>query len=297
MKTKLSLGILMMLLAELCFTLLWASVKHVGIQLPVFQIAFFRGLVSVIVIGSIMVAKRISFGINNKSAMLGRCVLGYAAMLLSFFSLTKIGIGNAVTLLHTSPIFVALLSPILLKEKTRKPLFKWILIAFAGVILVLRPNAEILQDYSVLALLSGMLAAVVYITIRHLHISDNTFTITFYFTLFVCVASLPFMIFQFETPSKEGWIVMLGAGIFGTLAQLLMTYAYKYGPANILTPFNNAAILFSFLIGWFVWGETPTLIEIIGASLIITAIIAISLVVNRHKISKDLPVVGENPVR
>lgn len=297
MKQRLALGIILMLLAELCFTLLWVSVKFSGDFIPVFEIAFFRGLVSAVIIGNIMISRGISFRIQNKRSMLGRCISGYLAMLLSFFSLTKIGLGNAVTLLHTSPIFVAVISPILLKERSNKLLLFWIISAFVGITLILKPDENILQDYSLLALLGGFLAGIAYITIRHLHRTENTFTITFYFTLFVSISSFPLMIKNFVMPNLIGWLALLGAGIFGTFAQLLMTHSYKCGPANILTPFNNSAIIFSFIFGWVFWNETPDLLTLIGALLIIVAIVFVSFIANRRRITKELPVVGETSVR
>ncbi len=287
-------GIIFMLIAEAGFSCMWACVKFSGTHIPFFQIVFFRGFTSVIILGTMMIAKGETFRIKNKKLLLLRCVVGTTAMMMAFYALTKTSIGNVATLLHTSPVFVAFLSPIFLKEKPNMHLLVWILLAFVGVIFIVKPNQDIFHNVSILALIAGFLAGVAYMSVRQLHKTEQTLTITFYFLLFVSLASLPFCLVGYTPPENIHWIALIGSGVFGAVAQLFLTMAYRCGPANLLTPFTTAAVVFSFLIGWFFWSESPDIYTLMGATFIVIAIIIISYKLNRKvPIKDDLPKIGE----
>lgn len=293
MKSHVSKGIILLLIAELFFSSMWACVKLNGPTIPFFQIIFFRTITSVIIVGLLMLFKGITFRINNKRIMFSRCFFGYIGLAMSFYAFTKMSIGNVATLHHTSPIFVALLSPIFLKERAGLIVILCIIVAFIGVGFIVRPDEGIINTVSIIALLSGLFAALAYMSVRHLRLTDNFYLITFYFALFGAFVSLPLMLQNFTMPDVRELMLLLGAGIFGTFAQLLLTYAYRCTPANLLTPFNNSAVIFSFTYGWILWQEAPDLFTIIGASLIIIASIIISILANKHAIPKTLPRVGE----
>lgn len=279
-----------MLGAEVAFSLMWVCVKAAGSELPFFQIVFFRSFITVLIVAVLMLYNGSAFSVQNKKFTAIRSVVGFTAMVLSFYALMKMNIGNAITLVNTAPIFVALLAPVFLKERTSRNLFAWTMTAFAGVIMVVRPDAHIFQGVSILALLSGLLAAVAFMSIRKLHSSEPTLTITFYFLLFSSIASFPLMLTHFTAPSLLGWGLLLGSGISGAAAQILMTGAYRHAEANFLSPFNNAAIIFSFLAGWLIWNEVPDLYSLFGAILIMTSMAMISIGAKKRTDAK-LPIV------
>ena len=293
MNKNLALGISLMLISEISFASMWALIKFVGLDIPCFEIIFFRAIITVILVATLIIAKRGTFRIKNKPVLLGRALLGSVAMFLAFYSLTKISLGNTATLLHTSPIFVAVLAPLILKERSKRSLLLWVIIAFVGAMLVVKPDQNIFQNEALLALAAGFFASLAYISIRHLHKTDNTATITFYFLLIVSLLSLPLMLANFVPPSPSQWIVLIAIGTLGTFAQLFLTYAYKCGQANIITPLNNSAIIFSFIYGWFIFGEIPDVYTAIGSIIIIISIVIISHTANRDMIKEELPRVGE----
>jgi len=197
-------------------------------------------------------------------------------MILSYYAIMKIGLGNAITLLNTSPLFVALLAPLLIQEKTTLKLLCWILLAFIGVVFVVKPDQHILQNVALLALASGFFTGIVNISIRRLHLTDHYLSIAFYYALFTTFISIPIMIPGFKMPEYTGWIMLLGAGIFGAIAQLLYTYAYKWGQANFIAPLSNTSVLFAFIFEWIIWSLFPDTKTVIGVTLIIVSVSVIS---------------------
>ena len=84
-------------------------------------------------------------------------------------------------------------------------------------------------------------------------------------------------------PDLIGWMILAGAGIFGAIAQLLVTYAYKWSQANFISPLSNTSVLFAFLFEWIIWNSVPDIKTVIGASLIVMSVSVISYMQTRKR--------------
>lgn len=257
-------GILLMILASLCFALMASAVKYTG-DLPTMQIVFFRNFVGLIISGYIIYRNGGSFKGRNRGGLIFRSIFGLGGVFLYFYALGEIPLSDAVVLNQMSPFFVLLLSAIFLKEPIKKFQVPAIFLAMLGVVFIIRPefNATVLP--SVIALLSAFFAAAAYTTIRHLRLTDQPQIIIFYFTAFSVLVAIPFMIGgQFQWPSPGQFLGLLGVGLFATAAQFLMTYAYRYAQAGDLSIYSYGKTLFSTLIGAIIWLEIPDQYSLLG---------------------------------
>ncbi|MEO0502222.1 MAG: DMT family transporter, partial [Pseudomonadota bacterium] len=74
-----------------------------------------------------------------------------------------------------------------------------------------------------------------------------------------------------------GWIVpttvdvglLIGAGLIGGIAQILVTSSYRFGAASMLAPFDYASLIFAAAIGYVIFNEVPTLTMVAGAALVV----------------------------
>ncbi len=257
-------GILLMILASLCFALMASAVKYTG-ELPTMQKVFFRNLVGMIISGYIIYRNGGSFKGRNRGGLVFRSLFGLTGVFLYFYALGEIPLSDAVVLNQMSPFFVVILSAWFLKEPIKKLQIPAVFLAMLGVIFIIRPefNATILP--SVIALLSAFFAAAAYTTIRHLRLTDKPQIIIFYFTAFSVLIAIPFMLFgQFQWPTPVQFISLLGVGVFATGAQFLMTYAYRYAQAGELSIYSYGKTVFSTLIGAVIWLEIPDQYSILG---------------------------------
>jgi drug/metabolite transporter (DMT)-like permease len=71
--------------------------------------------------------------------------------------------------------------------------------------------------------------------------------------------------------SAEQWIVMLVVGVLGTAAQLLLTAAYHYAEASIITPLDYSSMIVAALFGYFLFDEIPGPSLWLGAPLVIAS--------------------------
>ncbi|OGP08611.1 MAG: hypothetical protein A2048_08970 [Deltaproteobacteria bacterium GWA2_45_12] len=268
-------GILLMIIAALFFSVMGALTKHATARLPFMEAVFFRAFVSLVLITPWMLTKKIPFIGKNNKVLLVRSFSGFTALALNFYVLTKITLADTSLLSNTSVPFVALLSIFLLGEAKSTPLFIYIFCGLIGATLIIKPSFHVANVPGLLGLTSGLFAAIAYIGIKKLHQTESFFTIVFYFSFFSSLLAFIMMIPNFIWPTSLEWVSVIGIGLCGTVAQLCMTYSYKFIDASVVSPYSYFGVIFSALWGLLFWKEIPDLLSILGALLIISCGIGI----------------------
>ncbi|MFA5812667.1 MAG: DMT family transporter [bacterium] len=276
-------GIAWMLGAEALFVASWCAIKFLGGRLPLFEIVFFRALLSLFVLVPLTYFRLGHFRFHDRRALFMRSFFGYLAMFSSFYAMIHLRLGNASTLINTMPIFVALFSTVLVREPFSRRQFLFILIAFAGISMILKPDAGILSRPSLIGLFAGVMSALAMIGLRKLHSTDTTMIITLYFTAFSALVSVPMALYKFIWPTPYEWIWLIFIGAVITFAQLFMTRAYKYGNASTIAPFSYASVIGAFVAGLILFGEVPDIWSIGGAVVIVASGIGVMLAAPRAR--------------
>ncbi|MBS4535466.1 DMT family transporter [Clostridium sp. D2Q-14] len=264
-------GIILILLSALFFALMSATVKSLH-RFPVTEKIFFRNLLGLIVATYILIRnKKPIFG-NNKKFLILRSIFGLLGVAANFFALSRLPLADSVMLNKMSPFFVLILSALFLNEKVKGAQIIALIFAILGASFVIKPEFNISLIPYIVALLSAFFAGTAYTIIRHLRHTDSSETIVFYFTFISTISMIPFMLSgQFIIPTGTEILGLLALGIFATIAQFLMTNAYRYAPAGELSIYTYTNIIFSTIIGLIIWSEIPGILSIIGGGLIILA--------------------------
>ncbi len=270
-------GIILMVAAELIFACGWAMIKLAGSRLPVFEVVFFRASLSLVILTVIMLWRRSSFRGKNHKLLFLRGLLGFAGIATSFVAMIRMNLGDASMLLNTFPLFVALLAPLLIGEKFRRINFIFVIIAFAGIGLIMKPTQHVFHNVALLGLASGVFAALSVICVRRLTLTDSSSAITFYFTLVTTLAAIPFISNDFVMPTKIEWLLLGGIGIAVTVGQLLMARAYSFAHAATVSPFAYSSVILAYIFGIILWDDIPDIYSIVGGVLIIASGIAITI--------------------
>ncbi|MCP4877479.1 MAG: DMT family transporter [Gammaproteobacteria bacterium] len=261
-----------MLLSILLFSLMDASVKWLGASYPTTQIMFFRCMVALI---PIMVIISIRGGASilrttQKKLHLLRSLLGIAAMGLAFYSFSMMPLAEAVSILHTAPLFMTALSVILLRETVGIRRWSAIILGFIGMLLVVRPGTDMLASGSLYMLAAAFLIGCTTIVIRHLGKMDDAVCITFYFTITgVLVSSAGIFIQGWINPLPTDLALLILVGFLGGMAQYLMTLSYRHLAVGVVAPLKYLTIVFGGSIAYLIWGEIPDLQSVLGISIII----------------------------
>lgn len=261
-----------MLISILLFAMMDASVKWLGATYPTAQIMFFRCTVALVPV-LVLILMRGGMSIlrtDQKKLHLLRSVLGIAAMGFAFYAFSLMPLAEAISILHTAPLFMTALSVILLREAVGIRRWSAIILGFIGMLLVVRPGADMLASGSLYMLTAAFLIGCTTIVIRHLGKIDDPVCITFYFTATgVIVSTIGIFIQGWQQPPLLDFALLGMVGLLGGMAQFLMTLSYQRLAVGIVAPLKYLSIVFGGGIAFLVWREVPDLQSVFGISIII----------------------------
>lgn len=261
-----------MLLSILLFALMDASVKWLGATYPTTQIMFFRCTVALVPV-LVIILMRGGMSIlrtDQKKLHLLRSVLGIGAMGFAFYAFSLMPLAEAISILHTAPLFMTALSVILLREAVGIRRWSAIILGFIGMLLVVRPGADMLASGSLYMLTAAFLIGCTTIVIRHLGKIDDPVCITFYFTATgVIVSTIGVFIQGWQQPPLLDFVLLGMVGLLGGMAQYLMTLSYQRLAVGIVAPLKYLSIVFGGGIAFLVWREVPDLQSVFGICIII----------------------------
>lgn len=212
-------------------------------------------------------------------ANLRRSLYGVIAYTLWFVALAHLPLATATTLNYTSPLFVAIIVvTIALRRGKRAPweLATVIVVAFAGVCLVLRPSMTA-QDIAWVGvgLQGAAMAPLCFFQIKDLGDKhEPSWRIVFYYCLVGTVWGLPGS-YLFEqgltNHSWQVWVMMAGIGLCALFAQHTLIMAYEYGNMMLTACFQFATIPFSEVLSVLFFGQSLDWGTLLGMTIIVTA--------------------------
>jgi len=258
-----------MILAGLCFSATGVFVKLSGGLLIVWTVIFGRSIVIAIMTFILSKIQNKSLSFEEPKWLIARCISGLSAMACYFYAIPLISLTTAVVLQWTSPLFVALFSGYLIKEKVSPFLFICIGVAFTGTILIISPSFEAIEINAVYALISGVLSAIAYLSIRQLRSTATSESVVFWFAIFCVIFSFPLSIKELLTISNYEVLVLTGVGITAGIGQIGMTKAYHAAKAAYIGAFSYSTVVVSWIYGFFIFNEILSIWDMIGTLLIV----------------------------
>jgi drug/metabolite transporter (DMT)-like permease len=199
-----------------------------------------------------------------------------ANALLFYFAFRNTTISNAVLTHYTAPVFVALLAPLLLKEKIHTTAWLAIVLSSIGLWFILSGKNHVSEisryDNEHLGIIAGALSGVAYafliLTIRRIASLYSSLFITFIQNGIVTLLLLPF-VYSIPLPMQSlPYLITMGI-VHSTIAPLLYVQGFRSVRAN------EAAILGYFepigatLLAMVFFREIPGVQALIGGSLIL----------------------------
>lgn len=277
-------GIIYIIISSLCFALMSMFVRLSG-DLPSIQKSFFRNLVAFIVASIMLIKNGEKLKIKGESLkyLILRATFGTIGILCNFYAVDKLLLSDANMLNKLSPFFAIIFSYLILKEKITLFQGSAVSIAFIGSLFVIKPSFVNMNFVpSLIGLCGGIAAGLAYTLVRKLgELGVKGVFIVFFFSGFSCFVTLPFLIFDYHIMSTSQIIFLLLAGISATGGQFFITYAYCHAPAKEISVFDYSQILFSAILGFIVFNQTPDILSFIGYTIIIS--IAVLMYLNNVK--------------
>lgn len=273
MNTKKYKGVIYIILSAFFFALMSMFIRLSG-DIPSFQKAFFRNFVAmaISVITMIKHHEKPVIKSGNLIYLVMRSICGTVGIICNFYAIDNLNLSDASMLNKMSPFFAIIFSFILLKEKISPVQALIVTGAFIGSIFIVKPSSEILSSPASLAgLLGGMGAGTAYTFVRILgQKGENKSFIVLFFSAFSCLVFLPFLIFDYHDMTIKQLIFLILAGASAAGGQFSVTSAYCYAPAKEISVYDYSQLIFATILGFFVFGQIPDKLSIIGYAIIIS---------------------------
>ena len=271
-KNKKYMGIVYIIISAFCFAFMNAFVRLAG-DLPATQKSFFRNFVALIFAAVILIKNKIPFKVQSKSnipALLVRAGIGTIGILCNFYAIGHLVLADASMLNKMSPFFVIIFSFIFLKERLTFFQGAAVFTAFIGSLFIIKPSFSMEMFPAFLGLIGGICAGAAYTAVRYLgnHGEKNPFIVAF-FSAFSCLSTLPFLIFDYHPMTIYQLLALMGAGLAAAGGQFSITAAYTKAPAKEISVYDYSQIIFATILGYFLFGDIPDVLSIIGYVIII----------------------------
>jgi len=274
-----------MLLAGLISALNGALAKILSEDMSALEIVFFRNLIGVFLILYALKHTPPKLSGGKIHLLFTRGLFGFTAMILFFYTITTIPLGEAITLNKTSPLFVAILAYYLLGEHLSKRSALALFIGFIGIMFISKPFGLDLSYEHFLGILGGFFAAAAYTTIKKIKdIYDSRIIVLSFVSvgtllpalLFVTASylqtpqSLSFLFPEFIMPTTLSiWLLIGFMALVSTLSQWLLTKAYSASNLSIVGVISYTNIPFAIGFGFLLGDNFPDNLTFFGILLII----------------------------
>jgi drug/metabolite transporter (DMT)-like permease len=264
------IGIFWMLIAGLFFSVMVALIKLLGARFPSVEIVFFRSIVQLCVLG--VVFSRIGFSsLKTERPFLHgfRALIAVALINCNFYAFTKLPLADVTAIGFSRNLFVVVLAIAFLGEKPSLHRLLATLVGFFGILVIVRPGSGVMEGAAWVALSGACLGAIMMTLIRKLTVTDSNVVMMTYPACAIALATAIPMAMLWVTPTmlELGLLVLMSC--MGILGQWCLIQGFRYGETTAVAPASYVRLVFATAIGFYLFGEIPDSMSIIGALIIV----------------------------
>jgi drug/metabolite transporter (DMT)-like permease len=267
-------GVLIGFMAFAAFAFSDAFVKSLYGSLPAYEAVFFGAALGMTALPFIKGRHdrwREIVHAQRQGLWLVRALTSAVGSTAAVIAFTALPMAEAFALIFLMPIFVTILSVVILKEHVGWRRWSAVIAGFIGVLVVLRPGFRVLGIGHLAALVCGLSGAISMIALRLAGPHEKR--VTLYgagMTGSMLVAGL-MMITDFRWPDPGQWLLLLGYGLLAALASVLLMLATQKAPANHVAPTQYSQMLWAVLLGYVLFGDRLDWPMAIGIAIILGA--------------------------
>lgn len=275
-------GVALILASTVAFCLMSGLVRYAS-GIDPYKTTLFRFIVGLGMLGTAALFGRITLKFVNGPLLLLRGLTGGTAILIFFFSISKLGVGKGTVLIYSFPIFGSIFSSIFLKERIGAIRFGAILMAFAGIYLLASDNGQNLSllgalgAFELLAIFGAMLGGVALVSVKKLHDTDSSYAI--YFAQ--CVIGLWVVVVPANivpcSIGVSGGLLLVAIGVASTVGQLLSTEGIRYVQVATGSLLGMLVPVLNYFLGVVAFGEVMSWRSIVGSATVLGACVVVLL--------------------
>ena len=241
------------------------------------ELIFWRQLLTVVLLGAglALTGKLALLRTKRLPAHARRAASGLFGMVFTYGAVLLLPLTEATTLGFTAPVFAVLIAIVLFRERIGP--YRWgaVAIGFAGVIVVMQPFSGLHEGVTLAGVAVGLVApfmvALISFQLQDLNTTENPWSIVFWFSALttpIAAMALPFVIAGHDPVT---WALILGMGLVGAGAQMLLTTSLRFGSAAVILLMDYTALLWASFYGYTIFDRAAPASLWLGAPLIIAA--------------------------
>jgi drug/metabolite transporter (DMT)-like permease len=267
------LGILYMVGATIVFSASSACSKWLVASYPAGEVLFTRSVVSLIACAAVILPTTglVVFQTTRLRHHVARSFSQFISQSCLIIAFSLMPLAGAIAINFSAPLFAALVSIVLLKEKVGMARWGALLVGFVGVLIVTNPGAEAFQIGALFALTNAVLYGTVTAAVRGMTATESAPTLTLYQIVLLTGFFALVAPFGFIMPTWEHWGLIVFNGLANAIGQYWWTKSLHLGPASAVAPFFYLSLVWAVLIGFAVWGDIPTIGLLIGSAIVVAS--------------------------
>jgi drug/metabolite transporter (DMT)-like permease len=270
-------GALWLVSGGFIFTCTSVMIRLLSTQIESVQTAFFRSVISVIILLPMIAAGRVKPWHSKRLAgHFWRTFMGTTSMVLGFYAVSMLPLADATAIAFSQPLFSVVVAALIAGEKVRWRRWSATLVGFAGVLVMVRPGEGSLQLGALVSLANAATVALSILLVRRLSDSETPLMILTQFALFSTLLLLPPAIWVWRWPDLWGWGLAVGVALTATVGQYFWVQAFKAGEMSAVAPFEYLRLPFAVFVGWLIWDEMPVIWTYVGAAIVIASALYIA---------------------
>ncbi|NCO22638.1 MAG: DMT family transporter [Rhodobacterales bacterium] len=272
------------MLADLSLNI-WALsiVKALGLGYPPTQLVFLRAMVGLILLAPWLWRGRALFGrIEDKAIHMLRVALSIITLTASFYAIARLPFATFTAMNFTRPIVTMVLAALVLRETIGKARWAAAAVALVGVVIAVNPDALPAGNglpALALAILAGSAAVIATRRLR----AAPTLVLMGLYTAGLALFTGPVAALSWQPIAPGHLLPLLSIGVFAQAAQICFLRAHFHGEAGFLSVLGYLSLIFSGLVGYFVFDEVPTPAFALGAALVVAAALSVSYGARRRR--------------
>ena len=267
-------GMAAMLVGVAAFSFMDAGLKLLTAHYSAAQVAALRGLAALPVVfvwamyaGGLRQLVHVRWPLH-----LVRGVLSVFMMITFTFALKSLSLAKAYAMFFIAPLLIAVLSIFMLGERVQRAQWVAIVVGFAGVLIVLRPETGGFGWGGTLAVLG---TAVCYslssVIVKIIGRTDSTQSMMFWMTCMLAIGATLLALPGWQPIAAEHYPILAGVAVTGAIGQWGITEAFKHAPAASVAPLEYTGLAWVIMIDFAVWSAVPGMRTLLGAALIIAS--------------------------
>ena len=265
-------GVLLMLLGMLMFSLNDVMGKWLVSTYSVGQVVFIRSIAALIVLAPFLwfngPAKIVQ--VDRPWLQAARVFLSTAEVFAFYFAVVYLPLADVMTYWLAAPIYVAAVSPFVLKEPVGWRRWTAIIVGFIGVVIALEPSSQALTPQAIISILGSMFFAFMLLLGRSLRGTPDT-TLVFWQIVGAGLAGLVAVSFEWTPVSLRDLVLLALLGVVAMLAHVLVNRALKVADAATVAPLQYTMLFWAIVFGWLVFGDVPRISMLVGSGFIIAS--------------------------